>query len=124
MVVIGNTLLWAQDRKITGNVTDVSGPFLGATIVVKGTNIGTTTGLDGNYSINVPDSENTLVFSAVGMKTVEKKIGSRTSINVKLATDTEQLNEVVITALGIKGERDKFASSVTTVDGAKSGGIW
>jgi TonB-linked SusC/RagA family outer membrane protein len=120
------TCVWAQGRKITGTVTadEATDGFAGATVVIKGTNIGTVTDVKGEFSLNVPASGTTLVFSAVGMQTVEEVIGGKTTINVLLKTDTKQLNEVIITALGLKEERDKFASSVSTVSGkniARSG---
>ncbi|MGB7394192.1 MAG: SusC/RagA family TonB-linked outer membrane protein, partial [Pricia sp.] len=78
-----------------------------------------TTDMDGAYTISVPAENDTLVFSAIGVETLEEAIGGRTTIDVQLATKTTELNEVVITALGTKSERDKFASSASTVDGNK-----
>ncbi|GAB3808913.1 SusC/RagA family TonB-linked outer membrane protein [Spirosoma humi] len=126
LVSLGCSGAWAQGRKVSGTVTadEGIGGFAGATVVVKGTTIGTVTDVKGEYSLIVPASGTTLVISAVGMQTVEEVIGERTVINVLLKTDTKQLNEVVITALGLKEERDKFASSVSTVSGkniARSG---
>lgn len=120
------SVAWAQGRKVSGIVAadEGAGGFAGATVVIKGTTTGTVTDVKGEYSINVPPSGATLVFSAVGMQTVEETVGTRTTINVQLKTDTKQLTEVIITALGVKEERDKFASSVSTVEGkniAKSG---
>ncbi|WP_425290936.1 SusC/RagA family TonB-linked outer membrane protein [Spirosoma linguale] len=110
---------WAQGRKVSGTVTadEGIGGFAGATIVVKGTSIGTVTDAKGEYTLTVPQTGTILVFSAVGMQSVEEAIGGRSQINVQLKTDTKQLNEVIITALGVKEERDKFASSVSTVGG-------
>ncbi|WP_338876204.1 SusC/RagA family TonB-linked outer membrane protein [Spirosoma sp. SC4-14] len=118
--------VYAQGRKISGTVVVDEGsvPFAGATIVVKGTTIGTVTDAKGQYSLTVPPSGNALIISAVGMETVEEAIGTRNTIDVTLKSDTKQLGEVIVTALGIKEERDKFASSVSTVEGkniAKSG---
>ena len=114
-----STAVTAQEREITGTVTssDGTGAFLGATVLVKGTSIGTTTGIDGSYSINVPMENDVLVFSAIGVQTLEKTIGERTTIDAVLKISTTELNEVVVTALGIKGERDKFASSASSVKG-------
>lgn len=124
MTILCSSLLWAQNRDVGGTVTEEGVGFPGATVVVKGSNLGTVTGANGQYRLNVPPSATTLVFSAVGMQTVEEAIGGRTTIDVPLKTDAKQLNEVVITALGLRGERDKFASSISTVDGkniAKTG---
>ena len=117
---------WAQGRKISGTVTadEGSGGFAGTTVVIKGTTIGTVTDDKGQYTLTLPATASTLVFSAVGMETTEQPIGGRTMINVQLKSDTKQLNEIVVTALGLKEERDKFASSISTVTGkniAKSG---
>ena len=119
---------FAQTRTVNGIVTadDGSGGFAGATVVIKGTNTGTVTDVRGQYTLGVPSpaASATLVFSAVGMETTERLVGSQTTIDLSLRTDTKQLGEVIITALGLRTERDKFASSVSTVDGqnvARSG---
>lgn len=118
--------VWAQGRKVSGTVTadDGSNGFAGTTVVVKGTTIGTVTDVNGAYTLTIPATGTALVFSAVGMQSVEEVIGGRSVINVQIKTDTKQLNEVIVTALGTKEERDKFASSISTVAGtniAKSG---
>ena len=125
-LVLQSSSLLAQNREITGTVTaeEATDGFAGATVVVKGTTIGAITNAAGSYRLSVPASATALVFSAVGMQTVEEPIGTRTAINVQLLTDTRQLTEVVITALGIKAERDRFASAVVTLEGkalAKTG---
>ena len=126
LIVMGSSLLWSQDREISGTVSsdEGTGGFPGATVAVKGTTLGTVTGINGDYRLLVPPAGTTLVFSALGMRTTEETIGDRTTINVQLRTDTLQLDEIVITALGLEGERDKFASSVSTLKGqsiAKTG---
>ncbi|MGB7395234.1 MAG: carboxypeptidase-like regulatory domain-containing protein, partial [Pricia sp.] len=100
LFIFTNTfLVSAQEREISGTVTadDGTGPFLGATVLVKGTSLGTTTDMDGAYTISVPPENDTLVFSAIGVETLEEVIGGRTTIDVQLATKTTELNEVVIT---------------------------
>ncbi|QDA62076.1 SusC/RagA family TonB-linked outer membrane protein [Hymenobacter jejuensis] len=96
----------AQNRSVSGKVTDAqSGEGLpGVTVLVKGTTNGISTGADGTYTLSVPASGGTLVFSSIGYTTVERAIGSESQINLALASDTKQLKEVVVTALGI--ERD------------------
>lgn len=126
IIGISSSLLRAQNRDVGGTVStdDATGGFSGATVVIKGTGIGTVTDVNGAYRLNVPPSGTTLVFSAVGMQTVEEVIGQRTVIDVQLKTDSKQLSEIVITALGTKTERDRFASSISTLDGkniAKTG---
>mgnify|MGYP005748125055 FL=1 len=107
----------AQQRVITGKViSEEDGLGLpGATVLVKGTTVGTTTDLDGNYSINVPAGSNVLIYSFVGLKSSEEVIGNRTVINVTLKTDAAQLNEVVVTAIGIEREKKALGYAVTSV---------
>ena len=109
----------AQNRQINGTVTssDSLKALLGTTVNVKGTNISTSTNKTGKYTLNVPQSATTLIFSFVGMKTVEEKIEGRSTINVTLADDVIEFETVIITALGLKGERDKIASSISTIKG-------
>jgi TonB-linked SusC/RagA family outer membrane protein len=116
----------AQDRAVTGKVTsaDDGTPLPGVNVVVKGTTNGTVTDADGNYKLSAPVSGAVLVFSFIGMQTLEIEVGDRAIVDAQLANDVKQLSEVVVTALGVKQDRDKFASSVSTVAGtnvAKSG---
>jgi TonB-linked SusC/RagA family outer membrane protein len=108
----------AQQRVVTGKViSDEDGLGLpGATVLAKGTTVGTTTDLDGNYSINVPAGSNVLIFSFVGLKASEESIGNRTVINVTLSIDASQLSEVVVTAIGIEREKKALGYGVTSVD--------
>ena len=98
----------AQDVAITGTITSTEdGTTLpGVNIAVKGTTRGTSSGADGTYRLNAPVGS-TLVFSFIGFTTQEVPIGNRTTVDVSLATDAAQLQEVVVTALGIS--RDKKA---------------
>ncbi len=107
----------AQQRVVTGTViSEEDGLGLpGATVLVKGTTVGTTTDLDGNYSINVPDGSDILIFSFVGLETAEEAIGNRSVINVTLMTDASQLSEVVVTAIGIEREKKALGYAVTSV---------
>jgi len=107
----------AQQRVVTGTViSEEDGLGLpGATVLVKGTTVGTTTDLDGNYSITVPDGSDVLIFSFVGLETAEEAIGNRTVINVTLMTDASQLSEVVVTAIGIEREKKALGYAVTSV---------
>lgn len=116
----------AQDRVITGRVTssDDGSPLPGVNVVVKGTANGTVTDSDGRYTLAVTPSDAILIFSFIGMQTYEEAIGARSIIDLPMQADVKQLGEVVITALGIKEDRDKFASSVSSVQGnniARSG---
>jgi TonB-linked SusC/RagA family outer membrane protein len=119
---INFTTLTAQLRnaiQITGRVVDESGiGFPGVNILVKGTNTGTTTDTNGNYTLSAEDSNSTLVFSFVGYKTQEIQIDGRTVINVTMASDSQALDEVVVTALGIKKESKRlgYATASATPD--------
>ncbi len=106
----------AQNR-IQGVVKDTQGgPLPGAGIMIKGSNIGTTTNGDGKFVIDAPSSA-TLVFSFVGYVSQEIVVGSKSMINVTLSDDAKALGEVVVTALGIKKERKALGYSVTEVKG-------
>lgn len=109
--------LYAQQVKLTGNVTSASDkePMIGVTIMVKGTPTGTVTDFDGNYSLEVP-SNSTIVFSMIGYKTQEIKVNNRTHINVALAEDVEALDEVVVIGYGAV-KRSDLTSSISTVKG-------
>jgi TonB-linked SusC/RagA family outer membrane protein len=129
-----NLLLWvlgvlfctsqvlAQSRTITGVVTDADDgePLIGVSILVKGTTIGTVTGIDGDYSLNVDESQKTLVVSYVGYATQELTIvGS--SINVKLKSGVE-LDEVVVVGYTAVKKSD-VTSSISEVKGEKLSNI-
>lgn len=101
--LVGFTTMYAQ-RTITGTVSDDEGPLPGVNVLVKGTKIGTETDFDGKYAIQAKTGD-ILVFTFVGMQVVEKVVGSADVINVKMMSDNAVLDEVVITALGIKREK-------------------
>ena len=100
---------------VTGTVTDVDGPLIGASVLVKGTTRGTITDMDGQYSIqaNVGDE---LEFSYMGYSSQTIKVTGPT-VNVTMAEDTEVLSEVVVTAMGIKRERKALGYEVGEVKG-------
>jgi TonB-dependent SusC/RagA subfamily outer membrane receptor len=111
----------AQQRNVTGKVTsDEDGLGLpGASILVKGTTMGTTTDLDGNYSVNIPAGSNVLVFSFIGFTSQEIEIGGRSIINVTLNSDERSMDEVVVTALGVTREKASLGYAVQSVDGER-----
>ncbi len=108
----------AQTQRLSGKVTSAedNSPVPGVSVTVKGTTNGTLTDADGTYKLNVP-AKGTIVFSAVGMQAVEETVNGRAAIDIVMKNDVKQLSEVIVTALGIKEERDKFASSVSTIGG-------
>ena len=109
----------AQQRAVTGKVVDQTGlPIPGVSVYIKDSTIGTTTGMDGNFSLTVPDNATSvLVISSLGFGAQEFPLGSQTTFNVTLTEDQEGLDEVVVTALGIKREKKALAYSVTEVAG-------
>jgi TonB-linked SusC/RagA family outer membrane protein len=109
------TSVMAQ-RTVSGKVTDDTGEGLpGVNVVIKGTTNGTTTDLDGNFSISV-DQGATLVFSSVGFDEQEVAVGSRTVIDITLGSDVTELSEVVVTALGVERSEKALGYSVQTVE--------
>ncbi len=102
---------------VTGQVTDENGePFIGVTVIIKGTAIGTITDINGNYSIQVPDSNSILVFSFVGYYRQEVSVENQNVINVSLEPDVTSLDEVVVTGLGIRRDSKKLGYAVTSVE--------
>lgn len=107
-----------QESIITGRVTDENGsPFPGVNVVVKGTTSGTVTGSDGTFTVTVPSSQNTLVFSFVGYELQEVAIDGKSRIDVVLKPDVKSLDEIVVTALGIEKSAKSLGYSTTKVDG-------
>ncbi|WP_420148272.1 SusC/RagA family TonB-linked outer membrane protein [Spirosoma sp.] len=115
-----NTINARIARDISGTVKDANGtPLPGANIVIKGTSRGTTTNSSGVYTITVENSNTVLVFSAIGSLTQEIVVGDRSVIDVMLSEDSKQLNEVVVTALGIERSAKTLTYSTQTLDGKK-----
>ena len=96
----------AQDRQIKGKVIDgsIGSSAPGVAVKVKGSNRGTVTDADGNFKISV-NSTDVLIFSSVGLTTVEKPVGSASEMNVSMAQSVDNLEEIVVTALGITKEQ-------------------
>jgi hypothetical protein len=90
-----------QSVTVSGSVVDETGEGMpSVNVLVKGTTIGVVTDMDGNYSISVPGNNAVLVFSFLGYVTVERTVGNQRTINIRLAEDSQALDEVVVTALG------------------------
>ncbi|MFT7034290.1 MAG: TonB-linked SusC/RagA family outer membrane protein [Cyclobacteriaceae bacterium] len=107
------------DVDISGKITDESAQGLpGVSILVKGTSNGTTTDLDGNYKLGVPENSS-LIISFVGYMTQEILLASRTVIDHQMILDEERLEEVVVTALGIRKERKTLGYAVSNVKSAE-----
>jgi TonB-linked SusC/RagA family outer membrane protein len=103
-------ITFAQEKSISGIVSDSSGTLPGVSVVVKGTSTGTETNFDGKYSIQAKTGD-ILSFSYLGFKTSERTVGSSNNINVTLEEDANVLDEIVIT--GVAGPTSKKKLSVT-----------
>ncbi|MCF2488914.1 TonB-dependent receptor [Dyadobacter sp. CY347] len=109
---------FAQDVTVKGKVNDEQSQGLpGVSVVVKGTSTGTVTDLEGNYTVNAPGTA-TLVFSFIGYITQEIPLGNKTSLDVKLLTDTKALEEVVVVGYGT-AKKATLTGSVTAVKGGE-----
>ncbi len=108
---------------ITGTVTDGSGePLIGASILIQGTTSGTVTDIDGNFSLGVQDRETSvLIVSYTGFTTLEMPLAGQTAgeVIITLSENAAQLNEVVVTGLGIRREKKALGYAVTTLDAAQ-----
>ncbi|SFR54099.1 TonB-linked outer membrane protein, SusC/RagA family [Robiginitalea myxolifaciens] len=110
---------FAQDRAISGTVTDADGlPLPGVNIVVEGTTTGTQSDFDGNYSLQASTGQ-VLVFTYLGMRAERRSVGAGSTINVQMSEDAQALEEVVVTAQGIKREKKALGYAVSNVDEEK-----
>jgi len=116
MFFVGFESIFAQDSTITGNVTDSQGvPLPGINILEKGTKNGGQTDFDGKFTIQLLGKDSVLIFSYIGFVTQEVIIGNKREINLVMETDTQQLDEVVVTALGIEREKKALSYSIQEV---------
>lgn len=118
-----------SQRTVSGTISSSDGePLIGASVLVKGTNNGAVTDIDGKYSVSVPDGSNILVVSYTGYNTLELEIGASNIMDVTLDESSTLLDEIVVTALGVEREKKELGYAVTTVDGedvtnARSGNV-
>lgn len=107
---------FAQDRTVGGKVTsqEDGSVLIGVSVVVKGTTIGVATGVDGEYQIKVPADNSTLVFSYIGFLKQEVAVGNQNIIDVKMAPDVKQLQEIVVTGYG-EQDRKTLTSAIASV---------
>ena len=112
IVMLGSFSSFAQDRKVTGKVsgTDSQGTP-GVSILVKGTNTGATTDVNGAFSVTVKSATAVLNISAVGYKSQSITVGSQSSINVTLAEDNSQLDEVIVTGYSVTNKKESTAAA-------------
>ncbi|MBM1106857.1 SusC/RagA family TonB-linked outer membrane protein [Aurantibacter crassamenti] len=117
VLVFGSYPLLAQSNTVSGTVTDAAdgSPLPGVNVLVQGTTSGTQTDFDGNYSIEAEEG-NTLVFSYLGMSTQNVTVGSSSEMNVALIEDASQLDEVVVTALGVERQKKSLTYATQGID--------
>ncbi|MCU7552589.1 SusC/RagA family TonB-linked outer membrane protein [Chitinophagaceae bacterium LB-8] len=115
-ILCSSQMVLAQNKLVSGKVTDTkdNSAIPGVSISVKGTNIGTTTGTEGNFTLSVPENAKTLIFTAVGYGTKEEPITGNT-FNISLATSASNLNEIVVVGYGTVRRKD-ITGSVATVN--------
>ena len=109
-------ITFAQEKTVTGTVSDESGTLPGVSIVIKGTSTGTQTDFDGKYAITAKQGD-ILSFSYMGYKTVEQSVTAANTMNISLQQDANLLDEIVVTALGISKAKKSLGYSTQTVDG-------
>lgn len=117
-LVLASTMLYAQKKAdITGTVYDSDGttPAVGCAVTIEGTPTGVITDINGKYKIRGGENQ-TLVFSSLGYKTQKILIGPKTRIDVTLEADSQEIEGVVVTALGIKRDEKALGYAVTKVD--------
>ena len=118
VLIHASNVLWAQDLTVTGKITssEDGSDLPGVNVVVKGTTTGTVSDANGSYSISAP-STGTLVFTFIGLTSQEVPINNRTTVDVLMAQDIQQLSEVVVTALNIPREKASLGYSTQQVKG-------
>lgn len=118
VIVFGSFPLLAQNKTVSGTVSDASdgSPLPGVNVLVQGTTTGAQTDFDGNYSIEASEGD-VLLFSYLGMKAQSATVGSSNTINISMEEDASQLDEVVVTALGIKRKEKTLTYAQQTVGG-------
>lgn len=119
MLCLCTTIAWAQNRIIRGTVVDETGePAIGATIIVKGTNSMTVTGLDGQFKLSVPADAKTMEVSYVGYKTETLVLTGKEVFNVKLKVADLALDEVVVIGYGT-AKKGNVTGAIATLKGDK-----
>jgi TonB-linked SusC/RagA family outer membrane protein len=109
---------WAQDRQVTGTVTaaEDGSPIPGVNVAIKGTTRGTTTDANGTYRLSV-EPNTTLIFSAIGFVRQEVAVGTQSTVDLALATDASQLDEVIVTALGVTRQEKSLGYAAQQIKG-------
>jgi TonB-linked SusC/RagA family outer membrane protein len=116
LIAFAVQISFAQEKTVSGTVSDSSGTLPGVTVLIKGTKTGTDTDFDGKYSLKAKTGD-VLIFSYLGYKTTNKTVGSSNTINVTLEEGGEVLDEIVVTAFGIKRSEKALGYSVQSIKG-------
>src|SRR6056297_3398699 len=113
---VGNVTATAQNVEVSGTVTDAEdgSPLPGVNIILQGTSTGTSTNTDGFYSLRVPSLQDTLVVSFVGYITQQVPINGRSTVDISLPPDVQQLEDVVVVGYGTQ-EKRQITGSVSSV---------
>ncbi|MBT33152.1 MAG: SusC/RagA family TonB-linked outer membrane protein [Thalassobius sp.] len=117
MLLITPFFGYSQDRTIEGSITSEGEPLPGVNVLIKGTSQGTISDVDGKYSISASSGEDVIIFSFIGFETQEVAIGSQSKIDVSLVESSQQLSEVLVTALGVKREEKSLGYAVQKIEG-------
>lgn len=116
-ILLSAGAMWAQNIKVTGTVTDKNGePLIGVYVLIEGTQTGTSTEADGTYSLSAP-ANSVLLFSSMGYQEIKEAVNNRSVINVVMQDDAVLLDDVVVTAMGIKKERKALGYAVQDIKG-------
>lgn len=107
-----------EEKTLTGRVVSAEDnqPLPTVTVRVKGTTIGTQTGLDGRFSLTVPDNAEVLEFRFLGFQTQEVQIGNQAVFNIVMQVDTRQLDDVVVTGVAAATPKEKLSFTIASVD--------
>ena len=103
-------------RTVTGTVTDVQGPLPGVSVMVKGSSAGSSTDLDGHFSLSVPDKDAVLVFSFIGYRTLELPLAGQSNVNVFMETDATLLDDAVVVGYGTQA-KSHLTGSISKIGG-------
>lgn len=107
-----------KQRTIKGTVSDEYGePLIGVSVLVQGTTTGTITDIDGNYTLEIPNDEAVLEFSYIGYQKTSLRVAGASSFNIIMKEDAQQLNEVVVTAMGIERKEKSLTYATQQVKG-------
>jgi len=113
-LMLSASTAWAQNVQIRGTITDETGqPLPGATVLVKGTTVGTTTDIDGQYSISSPTT-GVLVFSFIGYTAIEREVGNQSEIDVRLEPNLSDLDEVIVVGYGT-AKKSQLTGAISSV---------